>query len=297
MSSAVIRMHRRGVALLLVLAALIIATTASLTLATAAATRNLHTGVLRAEQLAESIARTSEVYTLSWLAEHAATAVVPPDAAEPAVSVLHDRFSIDGREITVRITAFDQLGMIPAVVADRFDFPMNFDETATAELTGLDQLVRAVEGDVFPHHDPVTPSVAFGITARDASDRRPVPEQPLAAIGSLVSTLGYEGADGQVPTMRLNINTAPLALIDDVLSRPGIDASGPIRSAREQGEQARPPASSIEIGDVRVRLVARSDCWAVRTDVTVDRVRYALWSIYQARGQGWQLEQQLVIAE
>jgi hypothetical protein len=297
MSGIALQIHRRGVALLLVLAALIIATTASLTLATAAATRNLHAGVLHAEQLAESIARTSERYTLSWLTEHAAAAVVPPDALEPAVPVMHDRFTIDGVEITVQITAFDQLGMIPAIIADRFDLPKNLDKPATAELTGLDQLVGAVEGDVFPHHDPATPPVAFGTATRDAASRKPTLEQSVAAIGSLVSTHGFENTDGQVSTIRLNINTAPVALIDEVLSRAGIDASGPIRSAREQGEQARPPASSIEVGDLRIRLLARSDCWAVRTDVTVDRVRYALWSIYHARGQGWELEQRLVIAE
>jgi hypothetical protein len=297
MSGAAIHMRRRGVALLLALAALIIATTASLTLATAAATRNLHARTMHAEELAESIARTSEMHTLSWLTEHAAAAVVPPDAPEPVVSVLHDRFSIDGVEITVRITAFDQLGMVPAIVADRFDLPTNFESTAATKLTGLDQLVGTIEGDVFPHHDPATASVIFGFAIRDASDRIPVPEQTVAAMGSLVSTHGYENADGQVPTMQLNINTAPLALVDEVLSRTGIDASGPIKSAREQGEQARPPASSIEIGDLRIRLLARSDCWAVRTDVTVDRVRYAHWSIYQARGQGWELEQRLVIAE
>jgi hypothetical protein len=245
MNSAVIYSHRRGVALLLVLAALIIASTASLTLATAAATRNLHAGVLRAEQLAESIARTSEMYTLSWLAEHAAAVVVPPDAPEPAVSVLHDRFSIDGSEITVRITVFDQLGMVPAIVADRFDLPINLETIATTKLTGLDQLVGVVDGDVFSHHDSATPLVSFGIATRDASDRKPMPEQPAAAIGSLVSTHGCENADGQVPTMRLNINTAPLALIDEVLSRAGPRCQWPHQISPRAG-RAGPSARIVD---------------------------------------------------
>ena len=107
---------RQGAALLIVLATLVLAVTASATVARIASTAKARRAIVERTAIADDLLVAAEVPILSWLAVESAAVVLPPEAATPEVEVLHDTWVIEDREYGLRITAWDQCGMVPVEV-------------------------------------------------------------------------------------------------------------------------------------------------------------------------------------
>ena len=295
---------RPAVALLLVLAALVISTTAALALTRHTATMRLNRASSDAREVARSVSRGTPHIVRSWLVNSAPTAVVSPNSKAPAVAVCDDRIPTSRGWARVEITAFDQLGMIPWPIASQIDtesLAEAYLRTRGTVPSGLDDVVHAEDMSVYPDQLGARKRTWFGEYPQgDSAEPAAHHRGSERSVGQRFATHALDEVDlrsAQTPRWSLNVNTAPLTLIEAVLADSNIEATARIRDARREGELAPPPAGSLEFRGTNVRLVARSGRWAFRTDVTVDGVRDSRWTVYIRRGPVWVLEQNLVIAE
>jgi len=278
-------LHRRGIALLLVLASLAVAVSAAAVLAGVALHARVHAGLVGEERVSDGLLRASEWAIRDWLQRHAGRVVLSPDNTSPRFRVLDDSLDISGRVWRVTITAFDQCGMVswgarctdvdsvlPEDVLARF---ASIDEDARRR-PGLD-LLHAVRSHGRPTF-PTSSGTGFSASGELLATHNPVLE-------------------GRAPL--LNVNTAPVALLDAVYRanrRAGIDA---IIDARATGRVASPGATtgdSEPTGTVPLP-VAMSTAWAFRIDCSAGGVRRSWWSIYVDSGSDWERVQRLAIVE
>jgi hypothetical protein len=322
---------RRGAALLIVLAALMITLTATTILVSAAADAHLRRRLADAERLAGDLLDAADGPLQHWLAQESSKVALLPDAAEPAVSVLHDRWMIGSErfgnqtEVELTITAFDQCGMVPMQLArsgsplrlsllvdvlarlDAAELPAVSDPVAL----GLDLFPPAWTNEqgavvaVFPAALLVPPRLFGDAPSRDDDLTASNPQPPHLAIGASVATHNHD-------PVRINVNTAPMPLVEAAMrlaGRGGIEQVIAARTKRESaaitGTQAvqRSTTGNRESG---VEIVTRSDCWAFRIDVHVGNLlRRSWWAIYApgpddpstSRRETWRCVQRLPITE
>ncbi len=258
---------RRGIALLLVLAA---ASGAAVSASIIASSRtDSMTAARQAELLRQADALADAAHDAAhwWLRRASGTIVLPPDAPAPRVPVFDHTIELpDGVTARIRVTAFDQLGMTPIQLAD---FPH------AAAITGLDQISpdRHTQGlSPFPDHD----------------------ERSSSTLGERFAT--HNAAGDQHPAGRLNIHTAPIALLQSATEETGDDRLAQIIRARAAGRRA------TNVGVVRhdrarrvPTLVAGSNAWSFRIEAQAGGVSSAWWSTYIHRGADWELVQRLPI--
>jgi hypothetical protein len=280
------RARGRGVALLLVLAALVVATTAAAGLSRAAISARLARESDARRQIADGLLGGAEAATLDWLHRHAGRLVLPPGVESPRFTMLDDRFAVAGRSCRVVVTAFDQCGMTPALARGTAGAALLPDDVrhALADARGAPGLANSL--------DLLACFIAGGRRAFPIAD----PGGPLS-VGELVATHNPSGPGG---TPTLNINTAPLPLVGAVygaLGRGGLDELTQARSAGRVSSpgQARSPVGSDD--DAAPLPVAMSTCWAVRVDCHVDRLRRSWWCVYADTGSNWERVQRLAIGE
>ncbi|MCH8166199.1 MAG: hypothetical protein IH889_11375, partial [Planctomycetes bacterium] len=167
---------RRGAALLLVLATLILAVTASATLARLASTAKVKRIVAHRSGVADDLLGAVEAPILQWLASKSASVVLTPDSAIPQVDVLHDYWIAEGTVYELHISGWDQCGMVPINVA-RSGSPLRLGLPAQVRRVldratlpsdqplGLDLFSSQRQTDqrisVFPTHDASQPMI-FG---------------------------------------------------------------------------------------------------------------------------------------
>lgn len=108
---------RRGVALLIVLAALILSATATALLVTQAATIQAQRRVDRCCLLADDLLKSADGPIGNWLSHDADEVVLSDKALSPKVGVLSDCWVDRDTEYQIQITAFDQCGMVPFSIA------------------------------------------------------------------------------------------------------------------------------------------------------------------------------------
>lgn len=271
---------RPGVAMLIVLAATVLLLSAASVIARSHATTALTARTDERLRLAWAACESAETPVLAWLEQESRRTVLPPDAP-PMVRVLDDRFTLAGLPAHVRVTAWDQTGMAPAV--DAAAMP-----SFTPLLTRPQRRAARWVGVEAPGLDLADNSVAVF----------PSPDQP-DALGARIATHNPPPASGRQrggPSPAINIHTAPEPLLRaayEHLGVPGLDA---VLRARRAGERLEGQTGrAADPGGLR--LIGSSTAWGVRTDATVGGLRASVWSVYTLRAGTWVREQRLVIAE
>lgn len=320
----------RGIALLLVLGAVALGLTAATIAAqvavTAGVTRRLDLALREADDVAASLAPRIE----RWLVAESQRAVVPVDSALPAIAIADERVDLGpGRSMRIRVTAFDQHGMVPwgevvsggpmaaylppgAAEAVR-EAPRG---TADSPIPpGLDLLDGVGGSAVWPAHVAMRGSTGprrFGREGPGDTDDGAGDEvggsgpgaADRPALGSLVATHLTGGVRPSV-----NVNTAPRELVSLAESLTGRSVWTVVEEARAQGrpaavgslvpaasDAAAPAAPTTPSQAERTpTFVASSDLWSFRVDVAVGRARSSWWLTYARSDRGWLLRQRLRI--
>jgi len=320
----------RGVALLIVLATLVLAISASVTLVRVASTSRLRQQVQDRVAAMDSLLEAAEGVEgpiQHWLAHDAGKIVLPTDSKSPAVAVLNDGWldPLSGDRYELRVTAYDQLGMVPWRLVRsgsplRLTLPAEIlhvldqelvERGADHRLFGLDQLQVREQDSICRFPASVEgEAMSFGDAAVTFNESWEEAHSSLPAIGGVLAT--HPLADALVPAV-INVNMAPLPLIEAAMRMAGRDGLEVITDARERGELApvpapapRPQAGSSSQHDINSapRFVGVSDCWAFRIDCRVGPLRRSWWAVYQPSThrsspptKPWECVQRIAITE
>jgi hypothetical protein len=104
----------------------------------------------------------------------------------------------------------------------------------------------------------------------------------------------------------LNVNTAPLALLEAAMRLEGYGGVDIIRDQRVRGRQAQIGARRARTdtgAQPAIQFISVSDRWAFRLDLRINRVRQSWWVIYGRndrpgpRGPRWMCLQRLRVQE
>ncbi|MCC6910350.1 MAG: general secretion pathway protein GspK [Phycisphaerales bacterium] len=286
------RPDRRGVALLLVLAMVVLIIPVAVGFTQRALLASVEKRVSEQGQVADSIRAQLEAGPLlNWLSTESSKVVLDLEATSPRVDVLRDRWQFDDSVYEARVTAWDQCGMAPlASVKDgsalRTAIPagilerINAADALQAEAVGLDQfgvgpseLERSAFRSAFPTPD----------------------EDDVLSVGAWIATHSV-GENGSI-----NVNTAPLPLVEAALAAAGRGGIEIIVAARSEGRLAPlPRALDRDNSSTSVQaphLVGSSSAWGVRIDVRVGSVQRSWWAVYRQTSGRWECVQRLVIPD
>ena len=108
-----------GVALLLVLAMLVVASAGAVAVVRVGTGDRLGRGLARDGLMAEELLGAGERAAVAWLDERAERVVLGAEVEVPAVLVLDDRLELAGRDARITIAAWDQAGMVSAGMLDQ----------------------------------------------------------------------------------------------------------------------------------------------------------------------------------
>ena len=297
---------RRGMALLLVLAALVVGLSAATIAAQAATTATVSQRVDRRQALVDDAALALAPALEAWLAQRSATVVLDPGAAAPMVEVLRESctLALDGEPCTIDISvlAFDQRGMVPWNDAVRGDglaaalpqaVSRRFAEHGRASAApGLDLVAARSWSDAFDI--PVWPTVVRG--SGEGATTSPGP-----SVAAFVATHGRGVAV-------INVNTAPEGVVRAAEAMLGRSVWEVVRAHRAIGKPAPVGAFSFgesgrpsDIADASAarlpRFVASSDLWSFAVEVRCEGARSAWWITYDRSGAGWRVLQRVRVVE
>lgn len=271
---------RRGIAMLIVLAAAVLLLSAASVIARSRAMAALSARIDERLQLAWVASEAAEAPILTWLRHESRLTVLSPDAP-PMVRIVDDPLIIAGLPARITVVAWDQTGMVPAVDTSAMPaFAPLLTRTERraarwigAESPGLDLAETSIP--IFP-----TPDLPTALGARIATHNPPV------------GPVRHRG--GQSPA--INIQTAPEPLLRAAYEHLGLPGVETVLRARRAGERVEAERTSSS-DPATLRLVGVSTAWGVRTDVTVDGLRVSVWSVYTLRAGTWVREQRLAITE
>lgn len=297
---------RRGMALLLVLAALVVGLSAATIAAQAATTATVSQRVDRRQALVDDAALALGPALEAWLAQRSATVVLDPAAALPFVEVLRESctLALDGEPCTIDIAvlAFDQRGMVPWEDAVRGD--------------GLAAALPQVVSRRFAEHGRASAAPGLDlVAARSWSDAFDIPVWPTATRGSGEgattspgpSVAAFVATHGRGVAV-INVNTAPEGVVRAAEAMLGRSVWEVVREQRAIGKPAPVGAFSFE-GDGRPaegadasaarlpRFVASSDLWSFAVEVRCEGARSAWWITYDRSGAGWRVLQRVRVVE
>lgn len=275
------RPDRRGAALLLVLAALVLSTVSCAIAARSASTLFAQRRSDRASRVADELLHALGAPIQHWIGTMAPTAVLPTDVEEPRLDVLRDSIRLGEFDAEITVVAFDQLGMVPLKLID-----------TTSPLTST--LPQSLSGVLKTAADLVSEDIQLGLDefVRDKMDNgwRVYPstshKDSEQAIGALVATHSSDAG-------AININTAPQHLLTAAMREAGRGGVESVLDARTRGiatTLASQPTQSLQR---TAKIVTRSDLWSFRIDIRVGPVTRSWWCVYQAN----QCVQRLVIPE
>lgn len=307
----------RGVALLLVLVALVLGLTAATIAAQVAVTATLTKKLDRAQEVADDAANGSLARIERWLTTESDRAVAPVMATAPAIGVVDETVPVEaGTSMTVRITAYDQRGMVPWAEVGSLGrlataLPGDVREAIAGAglqnetVPGLDLLSVAndpVGGSrpVWPQHVAVTDPLAIrhygesaenGVGFERAREAANDNAESEIAIGSLVAT----HCSGRPA---INVNTAPRELIGFIENLSQRSVWQVVEERRAAGKPASvagigPSAGGNQDDDGMPTFVSTSDTWSFRVDVTYGSVKSSWWLTYTRSDRGWLLRQRL----
>ncbi len=285
---------RRGVALLLVLAMIILIVPVAVGFTQRAVLASLEQRLSDQGEVAGSIRAQVEAGPLqTWLAEESGKVVLDLDAKTSRVEVLNQSWLLDDCTYEVRVTAWDQCGMVPG-----------------SGLTAGSPLRAAVPSGILERFDRADslprPSQPAGLDqfgsdpSVDHSALRsafPSPdEEDVLSLGAWIATHPVSDSGS------INVNTAPLPLIEAAMSAAGRGGIEAIIAARQEGRVAPLPQAFERENQAWdspqvPRLVGSSASWAVRIDVRVGSVRRSWWAAYRQNSGRWECVQRLVIPD
>jgi hypothetical protein len=283
--------YRRGAALLIVLATLILTMTAMTILAQASASIYSGRTIDRCGRIADDLLTAADAPIQAWLRDESSKVSLPTDAQTPSMAVLHDVWMIDGVEQALTITAYDQLGMVP-VEAVRSGTPLR--------LTLSTEVIRAV--DSLKDLSPSSKSpLGLDLFAR-SDDSRTVPVFPHMATGAdRAAAIGELIATHNSAPPRLNVNTAPMALVEAAMRLAGRGGTEQVMAARKAGKFATVGSASSPVSAEAKfvpQIVSSSTCWSFRIDVRVGPLWRSWWATYEPGESGkWKCVQRLAITE
>ena len=191
------------------------------------------------------------------------------------IAVSDDRMILGDQEVRVRITAWDQYGMIPRNAEElRIDFGKHTDiPWKDARFPGLD--LSTQQSTIFPSRD--RPAAMGGLHAT----HNPWPTR--------------SGTTRSRSNAAININTAPVELIESVFRTFNLGDPSSIFEKRAQGELAAFTFSAQDARQVSVRLVSISRVWSFRVDVQTGTIHRSSWCVYSNQGGNWKLVQRIGI--
>ena len=258
-------MSRRGVALLLVLGALLVVTTAVSTSMLSATNALRGDQVHRAELRAADLLGASEVITDRWLRTESARAVVDPALPEPRLTVAEVNYADLDFDTSVRLTAWDLLGMpaadLPASHPLSRFVPTDADSRQAKSLAEL--------------ADPETPV-------------HPEAETFDGHLGGSIAVYPRDPRAGMTQSAVINVNTAPEPLLAAAMRLGQRGDVATVLASRQRGVPSPAPTASRDASSL-VTLTARSNRWAMRADITVGPVTRSWWTVYESRGRGWSI--------
>ena len=287
--------RHRGMILLIVLATLLLVIASTTLLCRLAGMSCVHRQIAHCAVRAEDLLHASEAPIQHWLEHRSDTIILPADSGTPQIGMLHDQWIEDDLICTLNITGFDQCGMIPFELCQggsplRLTLPPEFASRIDsacddAQVTiGLDMFewehadARSVQ--VFPTCDPSSiADFTAGEKDRPAQQGqgqpRGLPGADRPAIGSLVATHNSK-------PLRINVNTAPMRLVEASLRAAGRGGADQIRVARLAGKRVTmPAASSNASGASSLQLVSASNVWSFRIDIHVGQLQRSWWAVYR----------------
>lgn len=283
---------RRAIALLVVLATIAVAV-AALSAITRIAGMAVASRTLADDlEAAEEVLRAAHGPILRWLNDSADAIALPPDNATPEVSVLDDYWYANSRSHALRITAWDQCGMVPWSLVHG---PLG--EGLSAEV--VDAAMRPCDASM-PRGLDLLEALGIRVYPRPSDDENVSGRKnlgPLPAVGAFLATHNpRQGASMADERPIININTAPIPLLEASLRLVRVAGLEDVIQARRAGRQA-PTNWRFDGEESALGLSARSASWAFRIDSSVGRVRRSMWEVYVRHGYGWNLVQRLVITE
>lgn len=226
----------------------------------------------------DDLFRAADTPIRAWLEEQSPYAVVDSSLDAPMLLVCDDQVELLNKAIRVRISAWDQQGM----------FPRNFEELGLAfpfkssEMNWLDTPTPGL--DLQPTGSTVFPSFEYP-----------------SAIGGLVATHhpwpSQSGTTRSRTGVAININTAPISLIEEVFVSYNLGDPNNIFEKRTNHEMASVTMSAQNAQQSNIRLVSTSRVWSMRVDVWIDTIRQSCWCVYTNQGGQWRLVQRLRIAD
>ena len=294
-----------GAALLIVLATLVLVVTATATLARFASTVYAQRSVDRRTAVADDLLAQAGAKISVWLDRESFAVALPVDVVTPELTILNDAWMSGDSLHAVRVTAYDQNGLVPYAQARagsllRTTLPravrdeIDRARASRAEPLGLDQL-QDPSGVSSPFPTPLRKRAhVFG------DPPLPPPTTPtpntVALPGGRLAFGAYIATHG-VPPGRININTAPMAVVEEALRMVGLGGIEQIRRARSRGLLANLGALGQVDPENRgsaPALVAKSDAWAFRIDIRVGALTRSWWAVYVFR-KDWKPVQRLGI--
>ena len=279
---------RRGMALMLVLGLVLIASPIIVLSARQQFTEYRHAHEQRLSVIADDLVRHAEVLSLQWLEEESHTVVLPDDCREPRIEVFAARWPHDTSDAELRITAWDQCGMLPAGNATNLTAPELNTHEPIASLAALHATLAQSEVRVYPTHNSEHPALGALVSTHNP----PPPRQSR----SNRSRSSRSHASATAMPM-LNVNTTPIDRLAESLPSSMLGGLERIIAARREGNSAPVPASATRRDEGAIRFVTQSPSWSLRVDVRVGSVRRANWLVWCRRAGGWALEQRHAIAE
>tara|TARA_R110002072_G_C7977582_1_gene535734 strand:+ start:10466 stop:11281 length:816 start_codon:yes stop_codon:yes gene_type:complete len=225
--------------------------------------------------IAMDLVHASDSPISSWLHKEAGGAVIEPSQSTPMIPVLDQSFELEGQPVRVRITGWDQSGMIPS----------------NAEQIGLDfgELVVPWKGQSHPGLDQ----------ARLTGLAFPSPERPTAVGGQVATHNPWPSRSGTTRSRSsavININTAPVELIEECFQRFNLGDPSPIFEKRAIGEMAFYTTEVQDAQQNQVRLTSISRVWSFRVDAWVGYTLRSSWCTYANQGGNWRLVQRIGIS-
>ncbi len=283
---------RHGVALLLVLAMIVLIIPVAVGFSQRALLARLQERHSGQGQIADSIRTQLESGPIQhWLSAESGKIVLPVEAPSSRVDILHEHWRFDDCPYEIRVTAWDQCGMVPSSSIARGS-PLR-----TAVPGGI--LERAKDADVAKPEPMGLDQFSLDPFELDHAALRsafPSPdESDVLSIGAWIAThpVGPNGA--------INVNTAPLPLVEAALAAAGRGGIEVILAARGEGRVAPLPRAlerdTSGRADDTPRLVGSSSCWSVRIDVRVGSVQRSWWTVYRQASGRWECVQRLVITD